>query len=387
MPENKNLRTVAFCVPNMIIGGVENILINTLKSLSEYPCLKFCIVTHAKIQEPTYVQWLKEHPEIPVYVYYPLCNWFESISKYTRLFPLKQLRKIVFSIYKKYRRIIMSYKQELRTIDIFVDYKNLEFARELRTYNVRKIAWIHGPVEYILKNRHYNKLAQYDAIVGLTNEFVLDFKQNLPKFANKVHQIYNPINAQAIRDMAKIGERQPGKYFCQISRLDATQKDIETLINAFDIFWTKNKHPDVKLLIIGSGPDETRLKLMAQSKQSHTNIIFTGKTTNPFGYLQNAIASILSTKYEGLPTVLIESAALGVPVISAACKNGPQEILENGHAGFLFPVGDHNALAQQMEYVFHNPHIAKEKAAIATKGLARFDSTKISHQIFSLLRS
>lgn len=378
---------IAFCVPNMIIGGVETVLTNTLQELSTQPDIELRIITHAKIREPKYIKWIQEHPEIPVYVYYPLCNWFEDWRKYCRIFPLKQLRKIAFSLYKKYRRTLVSHRSTIKDIDIFIDYKNLEFYREIRKIPGRKIAWVHGPVEYILGKHSPNRIKQYDKIIGLTDDFVSSFKQILPQYADKVMRIYNPINSEEIRKKALHGKTIEGKYFCQVSRLDSTQKDIETLINGFDIFWQRNGQPDIKLLIIGSGPDEKQLKQLALSKVSHSQIIFTGQTDNPFGYIKGALASILSTKYEGLPTVLIESAVLGVPVISADCRNGPREILLNGDAGFLFQVGNANELANTMEYVINNQNIASQKAAVATEKLGRFTPKDISIQILKLIRS
>ena len=86
---------VILCIPNMVIGGVETVFVNTINELSKCPDLSIKIVTHAKIREHLYTDWLKTHPEIPAYVYYPLCNWFEDMQKYCNIFPLKPLRKIL----------------------------------------------------------------------------------------------------------------------------------------------------------------------------------------------------------------------------------------------------------------------------------------------------
>lgn len=76
-------------------------------------------------------------------------------------------------------------------------------------------------------------------------------------------------------------------------------------------------------------------------------IVFTGALNNPYGIMRGAIANILSSESEGLPTLLLESVALGVPCISSKCKNGPREILLNGRGGLLFETGDANALAKK----------------------------------------
>lgn len=107
MVAQKKIR-VTFCIPVMIIGGVETVFVNTLNELLTNKNLEIKIISHEKITEPLYVDWLKSHPEVPVYVYYPLNDFFEGLQKYCKIFPLKQIRKIIYSLYKNIVRIYNS---------------------------------------------------------------------------------------------------------------------------------------------------------------------------------------------------------------------------------------------------------------------------------------
>lgn len=85
-----------------------------------------------------------------------------------------------------------------------------------------------------------------------------------------------------------------------------------------------------------------------------------GSIVNPYPWIKNSSFLIHSSKYEGLPTVLIESLILNKTVISSACPTGPREILENGEIGYLYEVGDYNKLAELIIINIKNPKINLE---------------------------
>ena len=71
-----------------------------------------------------------------------------------------------------------------------------------------------------------------------------------------------------------------------------------------------------------------------------------GFMKNPFPYMKQAAVFAMSSAWEGMPNVLIESLSLGTQVVSTNCESGPDEILNNGKYGHLVPVGDSKALAE-----------------------------------------
>ena len=377
-----NRKKVAFCIPNMSVGGVETVFTATISELLKKSDLEIVIVTLAKIREPVYIQWFHKHPDVKVYVYRPLSNWFEDIAPHCRGM-LKPLRKIAFSIYKKYRRVFMWVTRRLADIDVFIDYKNLEFARELSYFNKPKIAWLHSSMEYFQRTGAFNKLSQYDKIVGLTDDFVDEFKDKYPQYADRIQRIFNPLDADAIKSRAKQAKVPSGQYFSHVSRL-AAGKDIRTLLNAFEILYTQ--HPDIKLYIVGDGSMANDFKSYATTLNCHKNVIFMGAMSNPYGIMRGAIANILSSEYEGLPTVCLESQALGALMIASNCKNGPREILQDGDSGLLFSVGNAHELASQMEFAVTNKKECNAIIKKATSTLYRFNTSVICDQISFLIK-
>ena len=101
--------------------------------------------------------------------------------------------------------------------------------------------------------------------------------------------------------------------------------------------------------------------------------------------MKNAVANVLSSRGEGLPTVLIESAAVGTLNISSNCKCGPREILLAGRAGLLFEPGNAAQLAKCMCDVYNKKVNVKSMIKKSTDALNRFDAETIVGQIISLI--
>jgi glycosyltransferase involved in cell wall biosynthesis len=120
------------------------------------------------------------------------------------------------------------------------------------------------------------------------------------------------------------------------------QKDFGTLLDAFAE--VRAVRP-ARLVILGEGPEESRLRLRARRLGISADVAFTGFVRNPFAYMSRAAVFALSSAWEGLPAVLIQAMACGRAVVSTDCPSGPSEILEGGLHGPLVPVGDSRALA------------------------------------------
>jgi len=125
----------------------------------------------------------------------------------------------------------------------------------------------------------------------------------------------------------------------------APHKGFPHLIEAFALV---RKRIDARLIIIGEGPERERLRGMAASLGLAEFVDLPGFQVNPYPFFRRADVFVVSSLYEGLPTVLIEALALGTPVVATDCSSGPREILEGGRWGALVPVGDTAALASAL---------------------------------------
>lgn len=137
------------------------------------------------------------------------------------------------------------------------------------------------------------------------------------------------------------------------------QKGFDVLIRAFAIL---RRTRDARLLIAGSGPDLDALRRLAQAEGCAEHLDFAGYLADLREPMQRASAFVLPSRWEGLPGVLIESLALGIPVVATDCPGGSREILEDGRWGELVPVDDPAALADAMARALDSPRPAPDEA-------------------------
>jgi len=132
----------------------------------------------------------------------------------------------------------------------------------------------------------------------------------------------------------------------------ATAKDFPTLLHAFAR--VRARRP-VRLMILGEGKRRGGLTALAGQLGIADDLELPGWVENPCPYMVHSAVFVLSSAWEGLPSVLIEAMACGCPVVSTDCPAGPAEILEGGVYGPLVPVGDAAALAKAIESVLDRP--------------------------------
>ena len=173
----------------------------------------------------------------------------------------------------------------------------------------------------------------------------------------KITTIYNPV---VTPDIAKRAAEQPNHpwfldhgepIILAAGRLEK-QKDYPTLIRAFARVSVRRP---CRLVILGEGSQRTEIEGMIQEFKLTDRVSLPGWVENPFAFMARASLFVLSSRWEGLPTVLVEALACGCPCVSTDCPSGPAEILLNGDLGPLVPVGNDSALAKAMERVLDRP--------------------------------
>ncbi|MGI6685145.1 MAG: glycosyltransferase [Bacillota bacterium] len=168
-----------------------------------------------------------------------------------------------------------------------------------------------------------------DLIICQSYHTLHDLATNFGVPVKKMKVIYNPVDIKAM--ITKADERNPfantagSPNLLAVGRL-CYQKGFDRLIESMpDLLKIK---PGAKLWILGTGPDEEKLKQLAVRLGLEKNICFAGFQKNPYPWFGYADLFILSSYYEGLPNVLLEAIACGCPVLVVDHPGGTREIME-----------------------------------------------------------
>ena len=359
-------KKVLFYNGSLRMGGIERVLVEVLQNLDRSN-LDIDLVIEDGIRSLNVFE--KDIPkDIKLYYLKP-----EEIIKKTDFY--RQNRKNIF--YKVMYNLMMTYegyvkKENLKKIvkdknyDVVIDF-DMGLSKQIDLIDAKKkIAWIHANIKnwYVREDRIKRlgeRLQKYTNIVAICEAMKESTIELFPFLKDKIIRIYNPFNFERVIKKSEesidknLKEYYEKDFIVSIMRLTEHQKDFDTLILGFKL--AKEKGAKEKLYILGDGPDRDKIEEKLKKEGMEKDIILLGNVKNPYPWIKKAKMLVHSSKYEGLPTVLIEALILDKIVISSDCPTGPKEILENGEIGYLYNVGDYKKLSELIVEKLENSDI------------------------------
>ncbi len=190
-----------------------------------------------------------------------------------------------------------------------------------------------------------------DAIVAVSKSVADDLTATTGLSRDRIEVIYNPVVTPEVVRMVQEPLDHPWFRPGQPPVVVAVgglrrQKDYRTMVEAFAQL--RRRRP-ARLLILGEGPERVEIEALVARCGVEPDVQMPGFVANPYAYMARGAVFVLSSRWEGLPGVLIEALFCGVPTVSTDCPGGSREILADGRYGRLVPVGDPNALARALE--------------------------------------
>ncbi len=345
-------------VPNGNQGGTERVAIRITEMFLDEK-IESCIVTLCNNQLPYKYEGKQYHLE-------------SNGNKLSRF----------LSSYKKLKMITKD--ENITHIISMGEYPNILNA--LMGKDVKKIARITNSFSsltlknwlvYLLTKLFYKRLDQIITPAKyLENELQYFFGIDA-----KVNTIYNFLDIEKIDTHKK--EKRNKKRIIHIGQL-VEQKAQHYLLESFSK--VKEQIEEVELIIIGKGEREDELKSLAKQLKIANDVKFLGWQDNPFYWLQNSDVFVLTSLWEGMPNVVIESMACKCPVISFDCPSGPNEIINKPNEnGILVEVGDVKQLTEDIVKVLKYDEYREWLSKNSYLRALDFDISKISKKYLEVL--
>ncbi len=184
-----------------------------------------------------------------------------------------------------------------------------------------------------------------DHFIGMETPMSSEIRERLCVSDDRVTIIPDPALSQALIERLRAGRQvgrndRAGRRFVCVGRL-MPQKNISLLLRAF----RRGAGEGDTLTIIGDGPERGKLEQLSRDLELEGQVIFRGYMPEPAALLPSFDALLLSSNYEGVPAVVLEALAAGLPIVATDCSRSMATLLGHGALGELVPMGDEQALA------------------------------------------
>lgn len=311
---------------------------------------------------------------------------YEYSGEILHLEALKDKKNSATSRFKRFIALRNYFKQQ--QFDIIIDFRVKEFyLQEFIIHNFiykKFIQTIHSneiksyvPKSKFLAKQLYKKAIQ---LVSVSNEIQKNIESSYP-FKN-LSQIYNPIDFLTIEKLKKEENNFDFKYILGIGRMEDNVKQFDHLIESY----ANSNLPkgNIKLVILGEGKLKQKWNELAKLFNQEKNVAFLGNVSNPFAYYSNALFTVMTSKYEGFPMVLLESLACETPVVSYDLKSGPNEIIIPNENGILVENQNKLEMTKAMNEMISNKELYLHCKQNAKSSVERFSLENIGKQWLQL---
>lgn len=373
---------IIYCIHSICNpGGMERVLYNKVKYLSERMGYDILIVTTDQHNRPPFYPFPKEVRMVDLGINYSednvkgalgkIIGYLKKKKKHQQLLTellMREKADIVVSLYPSESSFIPDIKDGSKKV------LEIHYCKFFRLQYGRKglLGWI----DRLRTKQDEHIVSRFDRFVVLTQEdkgYWGDIPNItvIPNAAMHVAEKYADVSAKRV---------------IAVGRLDY-QKGFDRLINAWKLIQLSGRFNEWRLDIFGQGEWKDMLNRMIHEG----DIADTASIHNPTKEIGNEYAKssmlVMSSNYEGFPMVMIEAMACGLPVVSYDFKCGPKDIIDEGSNGLLVREGDIDGLASAMMKLMSAEQLRQRMSENAKKVVETYSEENVMRQWLDLFAS
>ena len=311
--QNKDHENLVTILPRFSSGGAERVTLNILNGLSNrgMKVSVLCLDSDGPLRKQL-------NPNV------------EVVSLNT-----KSLRRSVFMICKQIRRIQPAFLfTSLGYINVAVMLMKPFFPGRmriiLREANLPSMSLPRAKYSFLMRIAYFLLYRFSHVLICSSERMRREFVHTYKVPPSRAKLLPNPVDQSWLRSRSRAADVvvTSRRRFIAMGRL-VPQKGFDNLLRMF----AQLRADDSELVILGEGPDESRLKELADRLGISGRVMFLGYIDNPWAWIISSDAFLMPSRWEGMPNAVLESLAVGVPVIASPESGGILEVAESSPVG------------------------------------------------------
>ena len=383
------MKTMAFVFDGLGEGGIERVGIDYIKlckklgyNIDVYNLNPSQMLSEKKLPEDVKVYHKKFPKELcPEIFSYGIQKWWWGKYAYVLISPIITILQGLIKLFSKKRKYDVAVAMAGHINDISFVGKNFIKGK-------KKIAWCHGTIISYLAicdaySILYKKIDKFVVLSGADQKDIYAGRQYL--YSKIIQKMYNPTffsadkcNKEHVEELKKLY----GDFTVMVARF-SKEKNHETAIKTIKAL--KERGIDKKFVFIGSGVELEKIKQLAVKEGVEENCIFTGHRDDVQDYIAASYINLLTSKWEGLPTVIVEAMTLGKPCVMTNSDDG--EVSGNGKYCILTEVENVEQLAEALYQLYTDKNVYKKYQESALERAKAFTPEKIQEELKVLLEA
>ncbi len=370
------MKKILFLINSLGGGGAERVLVNLVNRMD---LTKYDITVETMFDDGCYRESLR--PEIHYFCRHAPCP--PGISKIYRFIPAPILYRYFIGRRKYDLLIAYMHGAPVKVVSGCTDKKT------------KRVAWLHygNPSKgsffsfWMSKKTAFRAYDSCDAIVGVAKSVSMAFEQ-FTGIHDNLYTIYNTNNSEIIEVMANqssYSNRSSQFEICTAGRL-VPQKGYDRLISAAAKLYKDGYSFHISIMGTGSESYQNKLQGLIEKCEAEDYIELIGFQSNPYAIMASSDLYVLSSREEGLATVLTEALFTGIPIV-ATDVSGTREVLgENSEYGLVVPNSE-EGIYEGLKRLLDDPELLAHYKGKSKERASFFASEKTVAQTEELLDS